>query len=271
MYPPGLEGRVAVVTGVSRRRGIGCAIARKLVAAGAHVFLTHFRDHDLDQPWGADDLDAVVSEIRASAAPGVRIHHTAADLSDPGVIEPLLDRATDAFGHVDILVCNHAHSGIDGALLELDTTTLDVHWQVDARSVLLLTAAFARRHDGRTGGRVVWLTSGQQLGPMRREVAYATAKAALAGALPTVADELLDRKILLNAVNPGPVNTGYLSPDTRDRDEETLRAVLEAFPQKRFGEPDDPARLIAWLVSDDGRWVVGQVIDSEGGFRRSRW
>lgn len=198
MYPPGLEGRVAFVTGVSRHRGIGCAIARKLVEAGAQVFLTHFRDHDLDPPWGADDVDAVVSEIRASAAPGVRIDHT---------------------------------------------------------------AAFARRHDGRPGGRVVWLTSGQQLGPMPGEVAYATAKAALAGVLPTVADELLDRKILLNAVNPGPVNTGYLSPDTRDRDEETLRAVLEAFPRD---DSANPTTLRDWSRGSsptraDGSWVRSSI------------
>lgn len=116
---------------------------------------------------------------------------------------------------------------------------------------------------------MVWLTSGQHLGSMRGEVAYAASKAALAGVLATVADELIDRGIILNAVNPGPVNTGYLTEGTADRSREALAQVLEAFPQARYGEPDDPARLIGWLVSDEGRWVVGQVINSEGGFRRS--
>jgi 3-oxoacyl-[acyl-carrier protein] reductase len=84
----------------------------------------------------------------------------------------------------------------------------------------------------------------------------------------TVADELVERGILLNAVNPGPVNTGYLDVESSDRSEETLAKVLRSFPLGRFGEPDDPARLIAWLASDESRWVVGQVLNTEGGFRR---
>lgn len=82
----------------------------------------------------------------------------------------------------------------------------------------------------------------------------------MAGATWSVADDLVGKGIVLNTVNPGPVNTGYLdsAPDV----------VLERFPQHRLGEPNDPARLIAWLVSDEGEWMVGQVLNSEGGFRR---
>ena len=86
------------------------------------------------------------------------------------------------------------------------------------------------------------------------------AKGAIASATRTVADELVERGVLLNTVNPGPVNPGYLDDAPAD---------FEArFPLGRVGEPDDPARLIAWLVSDAGRWMVGQVISTEGGFRR---
>jgi len=131
---------------------------------------------------------------------------------------------------------------------------------VNTRSTLLLTKAFAAQHDGRQGGRVVWMTSGQALGPMSENLAYATSKAALAGATLSVADDLVDKGILLNTINPGPVNTGYL--------DDAPPAVLQRFPRHRLGEPDDPARLIAWLVSDEGAWVVGQVLNSEGGFRR---
>jgi len=193
---------------------------------------------------------------------------TGADLADPAAPAEVVTAARERLGHVDILVCNHARSGGDGPLATLTTADLDGHWHVDARSTLLLTRAFAAQHDGRPGGRVVWMTSGQALGPMRGEVAYAAAKAALSGVLPTVADELVERGILLNAVNPGPVNTGYLDAATSDRDEATVAAVRRAFPLGRPGEPDDPARLVAWLVSDEGRWVVGQVINTEGGFRR---
>ena len=69
-------------------------------------------------------------------------------------------------------------------------------------------------------------------------------------------------------MNPGPVNTGYLDEGTSERPSEVLQELNAMFPGGRFGQPDDPARLIAWLVSDEGRWVVGQVLSTEGGFRR---
>ena len=263
-----LSGRVAIVTGVSRRQGIGYAVARRLAGLGASLLVQHHRSHDLDQPWGGDELDAVTAGLRGELVGDARLVDVAADLADPQAADDVVARAVATYGHVDVLVCNHARSGSDGDLLAVDAAMLDGHWQVNARSTLLLTRHFAEQHDGRPGGRVVWMTSGQQLGPMRGEVAYAASKAALAGLVPTVADELVERGILLNAVNPGPVNTGYLDVDTADRSEETLAKVLASFPLGRFGEPDDPARLIAWLATDESRWVVGQVLDTEGGFRR---
>jgi 3-oxoacyl-[acyl-carrier protein] reductase len=116
---------------------------------------------------------------------------------------------------------------------------------------------------------VVWLTSGQQLGPMPDEIAYATSKAALAGVTASVAAGLIRRGIGLNTVNPGPVNPGDLDEGVL-LDAERLDEIRERFPLGRFGEADDPARLIAWLVGDDATWVVGQVISTEGGFERWR-
>ena len=96
---------------------------------------------------------------------------------------------------------------------------------------------------------------------MTGEVAYAASKGALASIIKTLADQLADQAITLNAVNPGPVDTGYASP-------EAYEAVRRHFPQQRWGVPDDPARLIAWLVTDEAAWITGQVINTEGGFRR---
>ncbi|MPV36541.1 SDR family oxidoreductase [Georgenia subflava] len=263
-----LAGRTALVTGVSRRRGIGYAIAARLAGMGAGLVVHHHVEHDAAQPWGADDLDTVLAGLRARLAPGAQLTDLGADLADAAAPAHVVAAATAALGHLDILVCNHARSGGDGTLAETDAAMLDGHWAVNTRATLLLTRAFAAQHDGRDGGRVVWLTSGQQHGPMPGEVAYATSKAALAGVTATVADELVDRGIVLNTVNPGPVNTGYLDDDSSDRPVEVLEAVRRHFPQGRPGEPDDPARLVAWLVSDEGRWVVGQVLSTEGGFRR---
>lgn len=259
---PPLAGRTAVVTGVSRRRGIGYAIASRLAAMGADLFVQHYRPHDEEQSWGADRIEEVVAGLRRGLAPGAALGEVSLDLGEPDAPADLVGTAAAALGHLDILVCNHACSG-SGSLAELTTADLDRHWQVNTRSTLLATRAFAAQHDGRPGGRVVWMTSGQQRGPMPGEIAYATSKAALAGVTATVAAELADRGILLNTVNPGPVNTGYL-----DLPEEEAAPLRRRFPAGRFGEPDDPARLIAWLVSDEGRWMVGQVLDTEGGFRR---
>ena len=90
-------------------------------------------------------------------------------------------------------MCNHAHGGDAVDLAHLTVAALDRHWAVNTRATLLLTQAFAAQHDGRPGGRVIWMTSGQSLGPMSDNLAYAVSKAALAGATWSVADDLADR------------------------------------------------------------------------------
>lgn len=262
-----LNGRVAVITGVSRRRGIGYAIASRLAQAGASLFLQHWAPHDEEQPWGADDITEVMQGLQGLLTADARLAHVGLDLAAADAGEQLIKAAQAEFGHLDILVCNQAVSGSDGTLAWQTAESLDRHWAVNTRATLLATRAFADQHDGRQGGRVIWMTSGQGQGPMTDEIAYATSKAALAGVTLSVADGLIERGIVLNTVDPGPVDTGYLTADTSDRPDR-LDDILRHFPQGRFGEPDDPARLISWLVSDEGRWIVGQVIHTEGGFRR---
>lgn len=255
-----LQGRTALVTGVSRRRGIGFAVAARLADMGASLVVHHHRGHDEEQYGGAEDLAGLLQELRERQPAAAGLVDLPGDLARPEAPARLVDEAVGRGGHLDILVCNHAHGGDQVSLERLTAEALDRHWAVNTRATLLLTRAFAAQHDGRPGGRVVWMTSGQSLGPMGDNLAYATSKAALQGATWSVADDLVGRGILLNTVNPGPVNTGYLDGAPAE--------VLERFPLGRLGEPDDPARLIGWLVSDEGRWVVGQVLSSEGGFRR---
>jgi 3-oxoacyl-[acyl-carrier protein] reductase len=262
--PAPLRGRVALVTGVSRRAGIGYAVARRLAGLGAGLFLHHYRPHDDDQPWGADPdgPDSIAAGVAEALADGqASVRHMQLDLAGAEAPSRLVSAAAAAAGHLDILVCNHARSGGDGPLGALDAAMLDAHWAVNARSAILLAQAFAAQHDGRPGGRIIFMTCGQDLGPMRDEVAYATAKGALASITRTLADQLADRAIALNTVNPGPVDTGYAPPDAHE-------AVRRRFPQARWGDPDDPARLIAWLATDEAAWITGQVINTEGGFRR---
>ncbi|MCH6230700.1 SDR family oxidoreductase [Microbacterium sp. CFH 31415] len=283
MFSLPLRGKTALVTGVSRRRGIGFAVASRLAGLGANIFIHHFRPHDTALPWGGDDLDAVRAELRAALTPGASFGDAEADLRDADAIPALIERARALTGTLDILVCNHAQSGGDGSILDMTAERLDAFWSANARSSLLLTQAFAGLHrpdapETRPGerpgrdepfaepvGRVFWMTSGQIHGPMRGEVAYATSKAALAGITKTVAAELLDLGIILNTIDPGPVNTGYLDPETTDRPLEEIQEWIRTTPFGRVGTPDDPARLIAWLSTPEGAWVVGQVLTSDGG------
>ncbi len=253
-----LAGRVALVTGVSRRVGIGLAVARRLAGLGADLFVTSWTAHDREQPWGADPggIEAVLAELRVVG----RVEHLEADFLDPDAPDQVMAAAVEAFGHVDVLVCNHARSS-GGGLGQLTAAELDASFAVNTRAVLLLVQAFAAQHAGRPGGRVVLFTSGQQLGPMPGELAYATSKAALVGITATLADALADQGITVNTVNPGPTDTDYVDQATRER-------VATRFPAGRWGAPDDAARLVAWLCTDDAAWVTGQVINSEGGFRR---
>jgi 3-oxoacyl-[acyl-carrier protein] reductase len=262
--PLPLHGRVALVTGASRRAGIGYAVARRLASLGASLFLHHYAPHDRAQPWGADPggTRAVVDGAsQALAGQGASLAHLELDLATPHAPTQLVSTAVNALGHVDILVCNHARSGADGPLGTLDAAMLDGHWAVNTRATILLVQAFAAQHDGRPGGRIILLTSGQDLGPMREEVAYAASKGALASITRTLADHLADQAITLNTVNPGPVDAGYAPPAVHE-------AVRQRFPWRRWGTPDDPARLIAWLATDEAVWITGQVINTEGGFRR---
>jgi len=237
-----LTGRGALVTGASRRAGIGYAIANRLEELGASVFRHGFSAHDEAQPWGAEP----------------RVDHLDADLADPDAPAAVMAAARRELGHVDVLVANHARSG-HGTLEELTAAELDGFLAVNVRATLLLVKEFARQHDGRPGGRVVLLTSGQPLAGMPREVAYAVSKGALHQATATLSAHLIPRGITVNAVNPGPTDTGWGLADFDPG---------KRMPFGRWGEPDDAARLIAWLCSDDAKWITAQLIDSEGGFRR---
>ncbi|MFC9909635.1 SDR family oxidoreductase [Streptomyces sp. NPDC127197] len=266
--PLPLHGRTALVTGASRRGGIGHAVARRLAAYGASVYLHHHVPHDAAMPWGADRPEDVVASVRGALGdPDARVLAGPGDLSDPDAPAALIATAAAALGgRLDILVANHALSGSDGTLDTIDATMLDAHWAVDTRSVLLLVQEYARLRAGlppRTpGGRVVMMTSGQDIaGGMPGEIAYALQKGALASITRSLSTTLAEHAVTVNTVNPGPVDTDYLTG-------EAYAAVAERFPAGRWGMPDDPARLIAWLATDEAAWITGQVIDSEGGFRR---
>ncbi|MGW8376825.1 SDR family oxidoreductase [Streptomyces sp. ODS28] len=269
--PLPLRGRAALVTGASRRAGIGYAVARRLAAYGAHVYLHHHTPHDSARPWGADPdgPEALARDVRALAAEGAVIAHGPGDLSHPDTPARLVTEATEALGaeRLDVLVANHALSGGDGPLVgegAVDAGMLDAHWATDARSAVLLAQALARqpRPAGAPHGSLLFMTSGQDVrGGMPEEIAYGLAKGALASSVRTLATALGPLRITVNAVNPGPVDTGYLEGAQH-------AAVAAMFPGGRWADPDTPARLLCWLATDEASWITGEVINSEGGFAR---
>jgi 3-oxoacyl-[acyl-carrier protein] reductase len=250
--PGPLAGRGALVTGVSRRAGIGYAVAARLRELGADVFVHGYVPHDAGQPWGADPrgVPALASELGAGYVEG--------DFTDPAVPAACVEAAAAALGDVDVLIANHAMS-CDQDLAALDAGAIDATLAVNVRATLLLVQAYARLHDdARPGGRVVLFTSGQNLGPMTRELPYAASKAALHGITASLAAELAPRGILVNTLNPGPTDTGWATP-------ELVELELHRLPLGRWGSPEDAARIVGWLATDEAAWVTGQVITSDGG------
>jgi 3-oxoacyl-[acyl-carrier protein] reductase len=228
---------IALVTGAGNPRGIGAACVRALGERGATVAFTIMPGET-----AADDLPGTpfTTDLSEAVAPGL-----------------LMDAVTERIGHPSVLVNNAAHSTRDG-FEALDATTIDAHYAVNVRAPMLLSVLLAR--SGRPG-RIVNLVSGQFLGPMPGELAYTASKGALEAFTRQLAAEVAGLGITVNAVGPGPNDTGWIDDDLRAE-------LLPRFPMGRIGRPEDAAALVAWLCSDEAGWVTGQVIHSEGGFLR---
>ena len=258
--PSPLSGQVALVTGASRLQGIGAAICRALAARGADVAFSHWRPYDTAFPWAGtdDEPERLAAELTSL---GVRVAAIEWDLAQADAVEGLLETAAAHLGPLSILVNNAAYSTHDG-YERLDAATIDAHVAVNLRATMLISAAFARRFAVDRPGRIINLTSGQSLGPMPDELAYGATKGAIEAFTRSLSPAVAAKGITVNAVNPGPTDSGWISPELRAE-------LLPRFPMGRLGTPQDAARLIAWLASPDAGWVTGQVIHSEGGFWRS--
>ena len=224
----------------------------------ASVFVHSWSPYDAERPWGGDPggAEALVEELRAGGTGAV---HGAADLADPAAPAALVAAARAEFGHVDIVVANHARSHRQ-SLEELTAAEIDLSYAVNTRATLLLVQAFAAQHDRtRPGGRLILFTSGQYHGAMAEQLPYIAAKAALHELTPSLAVHLAPRGITVNCVNPGPNDTGWA-------DAQLVTRIAERMPGGRWSTPDDAARLVAWLASDQADRVTGQTIASDGGW-----
>ncbi|MFZ1770539.1 MAG: SDR family oxidoreductase [Caldilinea sp.] len=252
-----LSGRIAVVSGASRRAGIGAAIAHTLASAGADILLTYFLPYDSETSHlGSDaaEVEALLSKIRAL---GVRAFGLEANLSQPQTPHHIFDAVHGLLGAPSILVNNACHSE-SGDLLHLDADQLDRHYAVNVRATVLMCQEFVRRWQGERGGRIISITSGQGAGPMPGELAYVVTKAAIDAMTLTLAAELAGRGVTVNAVDPGATDTGWMHDDLRD-------AIAAKTYLRRIGLPADAANLVGFLASEQAEWITGQVIRSRGG------
>jgi 3-oxoacyl-[acyl-carrier protein] reductase len=249
--PAELRGKVALVTGVSRRAGIGAAIAAELADAGAELFVCSWCAYDATRPWAssADEPGQVLDLLRkrGATANGIEL-----DLAAPDAASRLMDACVARCGSPDILVNNAAHWEAGGSD-RVDAAQLDRHFAVNLRAATLLCSEFGRRHPVGRPGRIVNITSGQGAGPMPGELAYVVTKAGLDALTLTLAAELAPQWITVNAVDPGPTDTGWMTDEQRS-------ALAAASATGHVARPEDTARVVRYLVSESAASVTGQIL-----------
>ncbi len=253
---PDLRGRSVLVTGAGQPAGIGAATCRLFAKQGCDLFFT-YRSVEDRRYWSSDSEEenaaALVSDLRAY---GVRAECLGIDLGLPESPRKVLDSAYDAHGGLSILVNNAAHSTRDG-FETLDAEGLDAHYFVNVRATALLSVGFAKRFGNGSGGRIINLSSGQDLGPMPGELAYVVSKGAITAFTRSLAKGVAGKGITVNAVDPGPTDTGWMSAEQKGR-----LAMENAFG--RVGTADDAARIIVFLASKAAEWISGEVIHARG-------
>jgi 3-oxoacyl-[acyl-carrier protein] reductase len=254
-----LINKIAIVTGASRAKGIGTEICRELAREGADIFFTHWSKYDrLMDYFNEDDFKwskHLMEEIRSL---GVRCESMELDLSQSDAPRKLLDEVQNKLGSPSILVNNATHS-VDVDFRSIDADMLDAHYNVNIRGTCLLTVEFARLIEGKHGGRIINMVSGQDKSPEPGNLAYVATKGAVSTFTKSVAIELAPLKITVNAVDPGPTNTGWMNSELKEE-------LLPKFPMGRLGEPRDAAKLVIFLASEESEWITGQIIHSDGGF-----
>ena len=240
-------GKTAVVTGGSR--GLGRAICLELAKGGANVVLCY-----------AGNEAAAGETVAACEALGAKALAVRCDVAQADEVKALMDAAVQAFGRIDILV-NNAGITRDGLLMMMKEADFDAVINANLKGTFLCMKAVSRLMMKQRYGRIVNLSSVVGLRGNAGQVNYAASKAGVIGMTKSLAKELASRGVTVNAVAPGFIDTDM----TAAMPQAAREATLASIPMGRMGAPEDVAKAVAFLASDQAAYVTGQVLAVDGG------
>ncbi|AHN20885.1 3-oxoacyl-[acyl-carrier-protein] reductase [Lysinibacillus sphaericus] len=242
-----LEGKVAVVTGASR--GIGRAIALKLADEGAKVVVNYSGSQA--------KAEEVVATIQANGGEAIAVQ---ASVSKTEEVTALMDAAVKTFGALDILV-NNAGITRDNLLMRMKEEEWDDVLDTNLKGVFLCTKAVTRQMMKQRAGRIINISSIVGVAGNAGQANYVAAKAGVIGLTKTTAKELASRNILVNAIAPGFIETEM----TEQLPEDLKQGMLTQIPLAKLGQPEDIAKAVAFLASEDANYMTGQTLHIDGG------
>jgi len=243
-----LTDKVAIVTGSAR--GIGRAIALKLAEVGADVVV-----NDIEA--AAESLESVVKEIKALNRQSLAV---TADVSSSEDVNRLIETAVKEFGKIDILV-NNAGVTRDQLLMKMTDEEWDTVLNIDLKSAFLCTRAVIRHMLRQRSGRIISIASVVGMVGNAGQANYASAKAGVIGLTKSIAKEVGSRGITVNAVAPGYIQTKMTEQLNDDQRQEMLKHI----PLASLGTPRDVAEAVAFLASEEARYITGHVLNVDGG------
>lgn len=238
--------KIAIVTGAAR--GIGREIARELLSMGMTVVAVDLRE----------DLLAELPE--ALGNPGDKLATRALDVTDSDGVTAMVDEIAEKYGSVDVLV-NNAGITRDGLLMRMTDEDWDLVMKVNLKSAFIGIRAVSRYMIRQKGGSIVNMSSYSGLEGNRGQANYAASKAGMLGLTKTVAKEFASKGVRCNAVCPGFIQTEM----TDVLPQQAKDMALDQIPMKKFGQPVDIAKAVAFLASDGSQYVTGQSLSVDGG------
>ncbi len=244
---------IALITGASRKIGIGSAISKKLAEAGWDIAITYWQPYDKSMEWGSDpsDIDSTVTTIQKT---GARVVSIESDLSDIEAPTRIFNQIENTIGSVTALIINHCHC-IESDILSTTIDSFDLHFAVNVRAAWLLIKEFSSRYKNENGkGRIISITSDHTAG----NLPYGASKGAMDRIVLAAAWEFRSKGITANVINPGATDTGWMTEDLKS---EVKRITL----LNRIGLPQDCANLVCFLCTKEGGWINAQLLYSNGG------